>query len=226
MARIDLDAIEGLGIPEVALMENAAARTADAARRMVDSVENARVLLLCGRGNNAGDALAAGRHLLGWGADIRAFIAGPRDSLKALARIHADVLERLGVPLFGSIDALDLRVNLVIDGLLGYSARGPARGGIAAAIATVNAVSVPILAVDIPSGLDPDTGDRANAAIRAAVTVTFGLPKAGLLSPKARPAVGELVLADIGIPRHALRRYLGPDSLPFARGPLVRLALA
>ena len=117
----------------------------------------------------------------------------------------------------------DLDADLLLDGLLGYSARGAPRDTVAELIATANASTVPILAVDIPSGLDPDTGSMPSVAIRAKATVTLALPKTGLLAAGARGAVGELLLADIGIPHLAFARVGIDTRRLFVDGDLVRI---
>ena len=231
MAEADRAASEELGIPVAVLMENAARMIAAAARAFMDEVEGQVVSALVGVGNNGGDALAALRHLLGWGAEVDAFVAAPPDRLRPLARAQYDILKKLGVPLYDTT-ALDDRFivhrlrarHLVLDGLLGYSARGAPRGEIARLIGLAPELAPsPLLAVDLPSGLDPDTGAAPGGAIHAVATVTLALPKPGLLRPDARPYVGELVLADIGIPARAYAP-LGIDAQTlFARGDLLRI---
>jgi hydroxyethylthiazole kinase-like uncharacterized protein yjeF len=231
MAEADRAASEELGIPVAVLMENAARMIAAAARAFMDEVEGQVVSALVGVGNNGGDALAALRHLLGWGAEVDAFVAAPPDRLRPLARAQYDILKKLGVPLYDTTSLDDrfivhrLRArHLVLDGLLGYSARGAPRGEIARLIGLAPELAPsPLLAVDLPSGLDPDTGAARGGAIHAVATVTLGLPKPGLLRPDARPYVGELVLADIGIPAKAYAP-LGVDAQAlFARGDLLRI---
>jgi NAD(P)H-hydrate epimerase len=111
--------------------------------------------------------------------------------------------------------------DLVLDGLLGYSSRGAPRGTVADLIGIANTSSVRILAVDIPSGLDPDTGATPGAVIAPAATVTLALPKSGLLAPGAN--VGELILADIGIPHAAFARVGVETRGLFNEGDLVRI---
>ena len=231
MAEVDRTASEELGIPLNVLMENAARQIAAAARAFMDEVDGQVVSAVVGVGNNGGDALGALRHLLGWGAEVDAFIAGPPERLRPLPRAQFDILKKLGVPLYDTT-ALDDRFivhrlrarHLVLDGLLGYSARGAPRGEIARLIGLAPQIAPsPLIAVDLPSGVDPDTGAAPAGAIRAAATVTLGLPKPGLLTPDARPYVGELILADIGIPAKAYAP-LGIDAQAlFARGDLLRI---
>src|SRR5205807_7290752 len=112
---------------------------------------------------------------------------------------------------------------IFLDGLLGYGARGAPRRTEAQEIVAANESGAPILAVDIPSGVDPDTGATSGVAIRATATVTLGLPKAGLMAPAAREFVGELLLADIGIPVRAFDAIGVNTSELFVDGDLVRV---
>lgn len=237
MAEADRVASADLGIPLEALMENAAHQVAVAARALIGPVVYGRsIAAICGTGNNGGDALGALRHLRGWGANVEAYVAAPAQKLRPLAALQYGALDRLGVPLHLATEIVlrDLlhrlrEHDLLIDGLLGYSAKGSPRGEIARLIQATFAGGRQgrILAVDLPSGLDPDTG--ANMAgtpmgtVPAALTVTLALPKPGLLAESARRYVGELVLADIGIPAKAYAG-LGIDAQRvFATGDLVRI---
>ena len=238
MAEADRIASEVLGIPLEALMENAARQIAAAARAFLGDLDGQIVAAVVGTGNNGGDALAALRHLLGWGAEVDAFVAGPAERLRPLARRQYEILKRLEVPLYDTT-TLDDRFlvhrlrgrNLILDGLIGYSTRGAPRDEIARLIAVASAASAggapPILAVDLPSGIDPDTGEplspEPQGAIAAALTVTLALPKAGLLRDAPRGHVGDLLLADIGIPAKAYEG-VGIDARSvFAAGDLLRV---
>lgn len=237
MAEADRRAVE-LGIPLEALMENAAHQIAVATRLWLGgTVAGTDVVAICGTGNNGGDALAALRHLHGWGAHVEAYVAAPREKLRPLATLQYDVLTRLAIPVRTTATLTDRelverfrRADVQLDGLLGYSASGAPRGEIARLIDLSLAGARPgrIVAVDIPSGLDPDTGarlvDRTGATIRAALTVTLALPKTGLLAPAAREWVGELVLADIGIPSEAYAAQGIDVGGVFSRGDLVHVA--
>lgn len=227
MARADRAAIEDLGIPVAALMENAGRQVATVARLFLGgSVAGRRIVALCGRGNNGGDALVATRHLYGWGADARAVVCGDPATLRDLPATQRDALRGIGVRVARfDPDGPDeiAGADLLLDGLLGYGATGAPRDDIAECIRVADRSRVPILAVDMPSGIDPDTGSPHGIAIRAACTVTLALPKQGLLAPAAGPLVGALVLADIGLPAAAYGR---PDvSGLFERGDLIRIIL-
>ncbi len=232
MAEADRTATTAFGIPLEALMENAARQVAAATRLFLGGADGADVVALAGTGHNGGDALAALRHLRGWGARVEAFVAGPRDRLRPLALLQHDILARLGVAVHETAPLDDRRLverlraaDVVLDGLLGYSVSGAPHGEIARLVTLADGRRV--VAVDLPSGLHPDTGATlgatASGAIHAALTVTLALPKAGLVRAEAREWVGELVLADIGIPAEAYGAS-GPDAhAVFVAGDLLRI---
>jgi len=220
MAEADRIASEDLGIALEVLMENASRQIAAAARAFLGAVAGKRIVAFAGSGNNGGDALGALRHLSGWGAEVRAMLSGPADRLRPLARRQHDILERLG--LLRDNAAIE-DADLLLDGLLGYSVAGPPRDAVADLIRAANASRLPILAVDLPSGLHPDTGEPLGVTIRAALTVTLALPKRGLIETRSRALIGELLLADIGVPPQAFDRLAIETRGLFDGGDLVRI---
>ncbi len=233
MAAADRIASEELGIPLEALMENAAHQIAVATRLFLGDVAGRRIVAVAGTGNNGGDALAALRHLHGWGAHAQALVAAPHEALRPLAALQREILTRTGIPTADTspLDAERLAervagADVVLDGLLGYNAKGAPRGEVARLV-HVLAVhgSGRIVAVDLPSGLDPDSGAALGEVVVAAdLTVTLALPKTGLLAHEAESLVGELVLADIGIPPEAYARFGVDARAVFAQGDLIRVA--
>jgi NAD(P)H-hydrate epimerase len=220
MAEADRIVSEDLGIALELLMENASHQVAAAARAFLGAVAGKRIVALVGSGNNGGDALGALRHLSGWGAEVRAMLSGPADRLRPLARRQHDILDRL---VLRRDDAAVEDADLIIDGLLGYSVASPPRDAVADLIRAANASRLPILAVDLPSGLHPDTGEPLGVTIRAAMTVTLALPKRGLIETRSRALVGDLLLADIGIPAQAFDRLAIETRDLFESGDLVRI---
>lgn len=219
MAEVDRIAAEELGISLDLLMENACRQVATVARLFLGDVSGKRIVAFVGTGNNGGDALGALRRLSGWGAEVGAVLSGPVERLRPLARKQHDLLAARSVARDATVEDADL----LIDGLLGYSASGPPRGAVADLIRAANVSRVPILAVDVPSGLHPDTGEPLGVTIRAALTVTLALPKRGLLVTRSSALVGELILADIGIPPEAFGRLGIKTRGLFDRGDLVRI---
>lgn len=223
MAEVDRAATADHGIAVEVLMENAARQIAVACRALLGDVEGRRIACLAGSGNNGGDALAAARRLHGWGAAVRCVRSGTAERLRGLPRVQYDILRTIDVPIAAAEEARLGDADLLVDGLLGYSVRGAPRGDVEILIREADRARVPILAIDLPSGLDPDTGEPLGVAIRAAVTVTLGLPKAGLLRTPSRNLVGELLLADIGIPWGAYKRFGIDARRCFVSGDLVRV---
>jgi len=232
MAEIDRIAVDDLDVPVDVLMENASRQIAAAARAFLGGgVAGKRVIGLVGTGNNGGDAAGALRHLLNWGARVCAEFIGPRERVRDATRLQLSRIVLATTPDVAIVhDASqrgfrDLEADLLIDGFLGYSAHGAPREPVAGLIAAANASRVAILAVDLPSGIDPDSGVVAGTAIRAAATVTLALPKPGLLARAAHEYVGALLLADIAIPHVAFGR-IGVDTRRlFERGDLLRVVL-
>lgn len=226
MAEVDRVAVDELGISIEMLMENAARGVALACRALLGDLGARRIVCLAGSGNNGGDALGAARRLHGWGARVRCVLSGSRDGLHGdLNKRQHDIAQRAGIPLADIDDARLDEADLIVDGLLGYSVRGAARGDVELLIREADRSRVPILAVDLPSGLDPDSGSPLGVAIRAAATVTLALPKSGLLRPHARSLVGDLFLSDIGVPPAVYDRFGIDARACFTAGDLVRVAL-
>jgi len=207
MREIDRRAIEDIGIPGIALMENAGRRVFEEVSRMVTPADGT-VLVLCGKGNNGGDGFVVARHLVNNGYDVEVCLVGKPDEVVGDAATNLAVLQHMGVPLREIREQNDLSVvtsrlegaALVVDALLGTGLRGEVTGIYAGLIAALNGSQVPVVSVDIPSGLDGDTGEPLGTAIHAARTVTFHCPKRGFANRSARAFLGELVVADIGIP--------------------------
>ena len=232
MAEVDRITIEEFHIPVDVLMENASRQIAAAARAFLGgTVTGRRLVGLVGTGNNGGDTAGALRHLANWGARVCAEVAAPQEDQRESTRLQ---LGRLLLATTWEVTIVhdasqngfrDLEADLLIDGFLGYSAHGAPRETLAKLIDAANASRLPILAVDIPSGIDPDTGAVPGTAIRAAATVTLALPKPGLLVNETRAWVGELLLADIGIPHAAFKRMSVDTRRLFEQGDLVRVVV-
>ena len=223
MAEVDRVAIEELGIRLEMLMENASGGIAAACRALLGDVEGRRIVCLAGSGNNGGDAVGAARRLQGWGADVRCVLAVPPERLAGTARLQYEIARRIGVPVASANEARLDAAELLVDGLLGYSVRGAPRGDVELLIRDADRSRVPILAIDLPSGLHPDTGLPLGVTIRAAATVTLALPKVGLVTTPSRALVGELLLADIGIPASVYERFGIDARRCFVSGDLVRV---
>lgn len=206
---VDRLAIEQYGLPGTVLMENAG-------RGVVEVIARLGLpgpyLICCGKGNNAGDGLVIARHLDNRGQAVRVLVWAEASELRGDALINFRVIQASGIPLeiLGCNAALPrLRELLasagcVIDALLGTGAMGEPRPPLAEVIDAINAAGKPIVAVDLPSGLDCDTGQASQHTIRAAHTCTFVARKAGFDSPGASAYTGQVHIVGIGAPRRVL----------------------
>ena len=220
---IDRLAIEQLGIPGIVLMENAARSAAEAALAMLDTT-GAKVTVLCGGGNNGGDGYAIARHLHNAGLPTTIYTATDTDRLKGDALTNYRVVHRMGLAVTPILTEAQVDehastwsdCDVIVDALLGtgFAAPGQVREPFATIIHRCNAASAEpggpkVLAVDVPSGLDCDTGQPATATIRADVTVTFVAAKSGFALKCAKPWLGRLVVAGIGAPAGLIDRVDG-----------------
>lgn len=196
--------IEDYHIDLLQMMENAGRNLAHLARGrfLGGDPRGQKVVVLAGTGGNGGGALVCARRLHNYGADVRVFVTRPDDDFSAVPAHQLDIIRRMDIPvaLADEIDKEGETAALVIDGIIGYSLQGSPRGSAADLISWVNQQVAPVLALDAPSGLDTTAGIVYEPAIRATATMTLALPKAGLLSETAVSHVGELYLADIGVP--------------------------
>ena len=211
MREIDRAAAEDYSISPIQLMEVAGLATARVARRLVGSpLTGRRVCILAGPGNNGGDGLVAARRLAGWGARVTAQTSYSVDAARGLSQVQLLAARSAGVDVRAWSGSL-ADGDLMIDALLGFGATGAPRAAVEAIIIAVNASEKPVLALDVPSGIDAASGEAPGVCVTATATVTLALPKTGLLAASAKKFVGRLWLADIGVPSPLLGR-LGVDA--------------
>jgi len=226
MAKVDRAAVEELGVPGMVLMENAALGLAEAVA--VSFPEATSVAIYCGPGNNGGDGLALARHLAIRGYRVRCFLVFAGKETRGDAATQLAICRAMGegaVPLheIGPDDDLDSadgalaaarEADLVVDALFGTGLGRPLEGQLAALVEGLNAAPASRLAVDLPSGLNGSRPEPLGPHLVADVTVTFGAPKpAQILSPTAE-AMGDLVVADLGIPTSLIDRDWGEEDGP------------
>jgi ADP-dependent NAD(P)H-hydrate dehydratase / NAD(P)H-hydrate epimerase len=180
------------GVPERALMENAGRAAAQVIHRLYPE---GRVVAVVGRGNNGGDALVALRSLRTWGRDVAFVTAGPDDP--DLALLTGYDIPRLAPD---AVDSALASASVLVDGILGTGARGAPREPAATLIGQMNASGRPIVALDIPSGVDPTTAEVPGVAVDAVATVMFGWPKMGSMFQPGRARCGRLIAVEIGFP--------------------------
>ncbi len=201
-------AIDTLGITGVVLMENAGRSCAELIKEKLSNVKKPKVCIFCGTGNNGGDGYVIARHLLNNGYKVSVIIVGDRNKIKGDAKINLDILQRLGQPIelldfkddiSGQVKAKTFDADMLVDGLFGTGLSGRLSDEYKQLFESINALNLPILAVDIPSGLDCDRGEPLGAAIKATYTVTFAAVKKGFTSSKnTAEYTGEVFVASIG----------------------------
>lgn len=203
-------------VPSILLMENAG-------RGVVEVIQAAGLqgpaVICCGRGNNAGDGFVIARHLELRGVDVHVLLFAQPGDLKGDAAVNLRIIERAQIPLTVAAgsnsgdevrwQAVLQRAGLIVDALLGTGVQGAPRPPLDRAVNAMNATGKPIVAVDLPTGLNADTGETPGAVIRAAITCTFVAAKPGLLLETARAYVGKLHVVDIGAPKALVRAMLG-----------------
>jgi len=186
------------------MMENAGAA---AVRRLVDKVgdvSSKKVLVFAGLGNNGGDALVISRHLAGYGAAVTLVLLGSQDKIKTEeSRWNWQLLEKMSSVklIIGEQLQYNFDADVIVDGIIGTGIAGTIREPYASAISFINKSKAFKLAVDVPSGLDPDTGNTANICVKADITVTFHKMKIGM--PKRTDMCGQIFVEKIGIPPEA-----------------------
>lgn len=232
MRIIDATTVERYGIPGCVLMENAGRAVAEQAVSMLGEPQGKTVCVLCGKGNNGGDGLVAARWLRNFGSHVLLFLVAGRGELRADTARFLSVVDAMKLDVTELTDerawdkvriSLSL-ADLVVDALLGTGIGGDLGGAMGRFVDMVNSSGKPVLAVDIPSGVDADTGQIRGSAVRADRTVTFALPKVGLTQYPGAAACGEIVVAPIGIPSELLtdaairQNWVTPD---FVRSLLV-----
>ena len=229
MRQIDQDTIEGIGIPGIVLMETAGSAIVHSIERHYPTCQ--RIGIFAGKGNNGGDGIVIARQLAHLGREVHLFLVSPQESFTGEADINLQIAKRLtacfGNPQTapkGRLKIEEILTNtgpdspektqpslnqianceLFVDAIFGTGLRGTVRAPIATVIDTINNLSIPILSVDLPSGLDADTGHPLGTCVQADRTVTIGLPKRGLLMNPGAEIAGKLEVVDIGFPEQVV----------------------
>ncbi len=211
MKNIDRRAIRGFGIPGPVLMENAASAIMTEMDKFFDGLAGIRVGILCGKGNNGGDGLALARRLKIRGVPVRVALLAPFSAVTGEAKVNLSILRKTDVEIRENAAARSLAdiiswSDVLVDALLGVGLASPLRGAYARAVAMVNASGRPVVSVDIPTGIDADTGAVMGSAIKADLTVTMALLKRGLALYPGAEYCGTVRVADIGIPPEVIEQ--------------------
>jgi NAD(P)H-hydrate epimerase len=230
MIEVDRAMIEYYGIQLIQMMENAGRNLANLSRKryLRKDQSGKSVVVMAGTGGNGGGALVCARHLNNIGINVIVVTSRSGPDFSQVPAQQLEIVQKLAIPIFtypkfnkgGDVD-------LVIDGLVGYSLKGPPRDDSANLINWANAQDAPILSLDVPSGIDASTGYIQTPAIKASATMTLALPKTGLYSPAGvHLNVGELYLANIGVPPGLYLREPFNLKVPnlFSEGEIIRLS--
>jgi NAD(P)H-hydrate epimerase len=208
MRDIEVRAMRDFGLSELIMMENAGRSIADAVEtlfRKKDIPKGKKISIFCGGGNNGGDGMVAARHLHNRNYEPEIILLKSPEILRDISLANFTTAEKSGIPIKLFTAALKLEnCGLIIDSLLGTGTRGSVREPYLSAINFINERNVPVIAVDIPSGICADSGEVLETAIRADLTVAMGVPKCGLIADKAKKYVGSIFVADIGLPKAIL----------------------
>jgi hydroxyethylthiazole kinase-like uncharacterized protein yjeF len=218
MREADRRTIEDIGIPSLVLMENAGRQVVAAIEAVHDDLVEHHVGVLCGRGSNGGDGFVVARTLLQRGVDVSVFLFGTVAEVRGDARVNLEILGRLGLTIVEISDsqAWELHASevsdctLIVDAIFGTGLNAPLSGLLETVVADVNASGVPVVAIDLPSGLSADSHDPIGDSIEAGMTVTLAAPKLALVLPPAETRAGDIVIADIGIPADVIDSLDGP----------------
>ena len=210
---VDAIAIERFGVPGIVLMENAGRNTAEL---LFEQGVNGPVVICCGKGNNGGDGFVIARHLENAGYEVRVLLFADPDDLRGDALTNHRILEAAGTPIrvFGpTTEPGELRDELaqsdwIVDALLGTGTQGEIRSPFDSVIDAINAAGKRVLAVDLPSGLDCDTGEPLNHCVRATLTATFVARKTGFDNDRSRDFTGDVHVIDIGVPKRVIEAAL------------------
>jgi len=208
MRELDRRTIEEIGILGLVLMENAGRGTAQIIKKKFEP-EKKKVAIFCGRGNNGGDGLVVARYLKNWGWSVKVYLLSEKEKITGDAKVNLEVWLKMGGELKEIISAEDLhsikeeieRFDLIVDALLGTGLKDEVKGISKEAIQLINALGKPVIALDVPSGIDATSGRVLGVAVKATLTATFGLPKIGLLIHPGLEYTGELFVVDISIPQ-------------------------
>jgi len=208
---IDRRAIKEFGIPGTVLMENAASAVMAEMERFFEGLAGMRVGIICGKGNNGGDGLALARRLSIRGVPVRVALLAPFTAVSGEAKVNLSILRRMDVEILQNASSRSLAdvvewSDILVDALLGVGLSSPLKGLFAQAVAMINASGRPVVAVDIPTGIDADTGMVLGTAVKADLTVTMALLKRGLAGYPGASYAGTVRVADIGIPSEAIEK--------------------
>jgi NAD(P)H-hydrate epimerase len=231
MAELDRFAIEEIGIPSLVLMENAGRSVFEAIRARFPDFHQKKIVVVCGKGNNGGDGLVLARHLINHGAMAEILVLSAPKNLSLDTQANAKILEQSDETIhyieteenLTQVATLLSNADLIIDAIFGTGFKGEARGLNAQVIELINLSPAFVFSIDIPSGIEGNSGQVLGSAVMADLTLTLALPKIGLLLYPGRGYVGELSMGDVGYPRSLIENF--ESSLELVEADWVRANL-
>ena len=213
---IDRKAIEEYGIPGIILMENAGRKVAEEVLKMLPVTNKAKVAIYCGKGNNGGDGFVIARRLYNKGVDVSVYLTkkvsnvlsdgDASTNLKILQNMNLEIKE-LQEEHIGEIGKILHDYHVIVDAIFGTGLGGEIREPVRTLIAKINEANIPVVSVDIPSGLSCDDGAVLGIAVKATKTVTFVAAKIGFFQGDGKEYTGELIVSDIGVPKKLIEEY-------------------
>src|SRR4029450_177465 len=220
MREADRQTIDEIGLPSLVLMENAGRQAVAAMEAAFEDLATSKVAVLCGRGSNGGDGFVVARTLAQRGIEAMVFLLGSVGDVRGDARINLEILGHVGLTVVEIANAQEGEVHfseiseceLIVDAIVGTGFPGPLTGLLETVVADVNGLGVPVVAIDLPTGVSADSHEVEGEAIEAAMTVTLAAPKIPLNLPPVDAHGGDLVIADIGIPAGVIAALEGPWS--------------
>ncbi len=221
MQELDRKAIETYRIPGMILMENAGRGAAEVISHTFPDIHKKKIAIISGKGNNGGDGFVIARYLLNQGVSVRVYLLADPKGLRGDAETNFNIFQRMKGEVISVPSSKDYvrvkkdleKFDILVDGIFGTGLDAEVRGYYREVIDHLNTLQRPIVAIDIPSGLDADTGKPLGTAIRASLTITFGLPKVGHLLPPGIDYVGEVRVIDIGLPKRLVEDEKIPTHL-------------
>src|SRR5688500_8806809 len=218
MREADRQTIDDVGLPSIVLMENAGRQAVAAMEAAFEDLATSKVGVICGRGNNGGDGFVVARTLAQRGIEAIVFLLGAVSDVRGDARTNLEILGRVGLTVVEITNAQEWELHfsevsecdLIVDAIVGTGFHGPLTGLLETVVADVNGLGVPVVAIDLPTGVSADSHELEGEAIEASMTVTLAAPKVPLILPPADVYGGDLVIADIGIPGSVIDELDGP----------------
>jgi hydroxyethylthiazole kinase-like uncharacterized protein yjeF len=221
MQELDRKAVETYRVPGMILMENAGRGAAEVISNTFPDIHKKKIAIIAGKGNNGGDGFVIARYLLNQGVSVKVFLLTDPKGLRGDAETNFIIFQRIKGEVLSVPSSKDYarvkrdleKFDILVDGIFGTGLDAEVRGYYREVIDHLNTLQRPTVAIDIPSGLDADTGKPLGTAIRASLTITFGLPKVGHLIPPGIDYVGEVKVIDIGIPKRLVEEEKIPTYL-------------